>query len=377
MERMEASTDRRARRQDVVVIGGGQAGLALGYHLRRAQRDTDFTYTLLDDQPGPGGAWRHGWDSLRLFSPAEWSSLPGWPLPRAQAGRHPDGGAPEYPTRDDVLSYLSAFEARYELPVERPVAVTAVREGADDRLAVDTDRGAIEARAVISATGSWARPFVPEIPGREAFEGAQLHSAHYRTPAAFAGRRVLVIGGGNSGAQIAAEVSKSARVTWVTLEPPRFLPEEVDGRVLFDRATARYAAIKAGEDPGRPYTLADIVQVAPVREARAAGRLSDDRRPPRAFTPRGVVWPDGREESVDAVIWCTGFRPALDHLRPLGVIDDDGRVAVKGTRSVRDPRLWLVGYGSWVGFAAATLIGVGRSAKQTATEVAAFVGETG
>lgn len=360
-------------RYDVVVIGGGQAGLALGYHLKRKQRDADFSFALLDDQEAPGGAWRHGWDSLRLFSPAEWSSLPGWPLPRAQAERYPNGGAPEYPARDDVVAYLEAFETRYQLPVERPVRVESVRPGADGDLVLDTPRGAITARAVVSATGSWARPFVPDLPGIQAFEGTQLHSAHYRSPAPFEGKRVLVIGGGNSGAQIAAEVSASARVSWVTLEPPRFLPPEVDGRVLFDRATARYAAIKAGEDPGRPYSLADIVQVEPVRVARARGRLDDERRPPDAFTADGVVWPDGTEEPVDAVIWCTGFRPALGHLAPLGVVGPDGRVEVEGTRSVREPRLWLVGYGSWVGFASATLIGVGRSAKQTAAEVTELV----
>lgn len=362
-------------RTDVVVIGAGQAGLAVGYHLKRHQRDAAFSFVILDDQPRPGGAWRHGWDSLRLFSPAEWSSLPGWPLPRSQAERYPGGDAPEYPSRDDVVAYLAAYEARYELPVERAVQVHTVREGSDDRLLVETDRGSLGARAVVNATGTWARPFIPEVRGRKGFGGGQIHSAHYRTPAPLAGQRVLVVGGGNSGAQIAAEVSRVARTTWVTLEPPRFLPEEVDGRVLFDQATARYAAMKAGEDPGRPYSLADVVQVAPVREARAAGRLGDERRPPKYFTASGVVWRDGTAEDVDAVIWCTGFGPALDHLVPLGIVTSDGRVEVQGTYSVREPRIWLVGYGGWVGFASATLIGVGRSAKQTADEVASLVAD--
>jgi putative flavoprotein involved in K+ transport len=102
---------------DVIVIGGGQAGLSLGYYLRRAKLD----YVILDAEDGPGGAWRHGWDSLRLFSPAGYSSLPGWLMPPpAHAG---------YPTRDDVLDYLTRYETRYELPIRRPVRVRQVERG--------------------------------------------------------------------------------------------------------------------------------------------------------------------------------------------------------------------------------------------------------
>ena len=366
--------------RDVVVVGGGQAALAVGYHLARelrraGDRPTDATVALLDCQPGPGGAWRDGWDSLRLFSPAEWSSLPGYLLPRHLAGRE----AAEYPHRDDVLGYLAAYEQRYDLPVWRPVCVTGVRRAngnAAGPLWVETDRGAVAARAVVAATGTAARPFVPEVPGRGAFRGVQVHSSSYRSPEAFAGQRVLVVGGGNSGAQVLAEVSAVADASWVVEREPRFLPADVDGRVLFDAATARYHALQNGEDAGRPYGLGDVVQVPPVRAAREAGQL-DDLRPPMArFTADGVVWPDGSEEPVDAVVWCTGFRPALGFLDGLGVVGAGGRVAVEGTRSVAEPRLWLVGYGSWTGFASATLVGVGRSARATAREVAAAVAET-
>ncbi len=365
--------------RDVVVVGGGQAALAVGYHLARELGETDATVALLDAQDGPGGAWRGAWDSLRLFSPAEWSSLPGYLLPRHLADRAPA----EYPHRDDVLSYLAAYEARYELPVWRPVRVTSVRR-VDVRhisgdpaapLRVETDRGAVSARTVVAATGTAARPFVPDVPGRERFEGVQVHSRAYRSPEPFAGLRVLVVGGGNSGAQVMAEVSAVARASWVVEREPRFLPEDVDGRVLFDAATARYHALQSGESAAQPYGLGDVVQVPPVREARRAGRLSDVRPPVERFTAAGVVWPDGTEEAVDAVIWCTGFRPALGFLGGLGAALPDGRVAVEGTRSVAEPRLWLVGYGSWTGFASATLVGVGRSARATAREVARALAE--
>ena len=355
--------------RDVVVVGGGQAALAVGYHLARELRGTDATVAFFDDRAQPGGAWRDTWDSLRLFSPAEWSSLPGYLFPRHLGAG--DATAREAPHRDDVLDYLAAYEARYELPVWRPVRVTGVhRDAPDDPLRVVTDRGTVRARAVVAATGTASAPFVPDVPGRLSFQGDQIHSSAYRSPTPFAGRRVLVVGGGNSGAQILAEVSAVARASWSVEREPRFLPPNVDGRVLFDAATARYHALQNGQDPDRPYGLGDVVQVPSVREAQRAGRLNDLRPPVAKVTASGVVWPDGSAEAFDAVLWCTGFQPALGFLDPLGVLDARDRIRVEGTRSTDEPRLWLVGYGSWTGFASATLIGVGRSARSTARGIA-------
>jgi cation diffusion facilitator CzcD-associated flavoprotein CzcO len=366
---------------DTVVIGGGQAGLAVSYYLRRAGVD----FVLLDDQDGPGGAWRGGWESLRLFSPARASSLPGWPMPRARDGK--------YPTRDEVVAYLSAYEERYGFPVLRPWPVHGVEEAADPEFleVQGVHGGRVLARTVVSATGTWSAPRRPSLPGLEDFKGRILHSAEYRSPAALGlgggegpggGRaatgdrppRVMVVGGGNSGAQIVAEVSRTAETWWATLEPPVFLPDDVDGEVLFDQASARYRARQAGlpEPPSR--SLGDIVAVPTVREARERGALQARPLPVR-FTATGAVPHEGApEEAVDAVILCTGFGPALEHLRPLGLEDARGRIPVQGTRSVAEPRLWLVGYGGWTGYASATLIGVGRTARATADEIREFLG---
>ena len=344
---------------DVVVIGGGQAALALGFYLRR----TGLSYVMLDDQDAPGGAWRRTWDSLRLFSPAQWSSLPGYQLPRGD----------EYPSRDDVVRYLGEYEQRYALPVVRPVRVDAVHPAADQKTLIvaglkDGERVEWNAGAVVSATGSWANPYVPELPGATEFRGLQLHSANYRSPHEFAGRSVAVAGGGNSGAQIVAELSEVASVEWATLEPPVFLPDDVDGRFLFEQATRRYRALQEGRVPEPPRSLGDIVAVPPVRSARARGALHA--RPMfERFTEHGVVWPGDARSRIDVVIWATGFRPALSHLAALSLVDDRGRVDVVGTRAVREPRLWLVGYGEWTGYASATLIGVGRSARSTVDEI--------
>lgn len=342
--------------QEIIIIGGGQMGLALGYYLRRA----GASFLILDVEDGPGGAWRHGWDSLRLFSPAGYSSLPGWLMPP------PDHGG--FPTRDDVIAYLTRYEQRYELPIERPVKVTEVAQR-EDGLIVRTDRGEYRAGQVVSATGTWSKPFIPEVPGRDVFRGVQLHSASYRSRDDFAGKAVLVVGGGNSGAQILAELSQVANATWVTLSEPLFLPDDVDGRVLFERATAR---LKAGSAEAPIGGIGDIVMVPPVKGARDRGVLHSV-RPFSRLTETGVVWPDDSKTIVDAIIWCTGFRPALDHLCLLGIVRDDDRVEVNGQRSTREPRLWLAGYGDWCGPGSATIMGAARTARDLAGQLVSAV----
>lgn len=346
---------------DVAIIGGGQSALAVAYFLRRTGR----SFVIIDAEDAPGGAWRHGWSSLRLFSPSTWSSIAGWMMPPVTDG---------YPSRDHVLNYLSQYEQRYQFPTERPYWVSAI-ERWDNRLHVKARGRSWLARAVVSATGTWRHPFLPHYPGSETFTGQQLHSAHYVDAAPFAGKTVLVVGGGNSGAQILAEVSKVADTLWVTPQPPQFLADDVDGRVLFERATERWKAQLAGIVIEQPVGgLGDIVMVPPVIEARERGVLNAV-RPFEHFTETGVAWADGSRTPVDVVIWCTGFHPALGYLESLGVCTADGRVAVEGTHSTQEPRLWLVGYGDWTGAASATLIGVTRTARSTVEEIEQFLTE--
>ncbi|MGW6978863.1 ArsO family NAD(P)H-dependent flavin-containing monooxygenase [Streptomyces sp. NPDC054932] len=348
------------QRTDVVVIGGGQAGLAAGYHLRRL----GVEHVILDAQTAPGGAWQHTWDSLRLFSPAQYSSLPGRLMPSQSGELHPDAA--------HVVEYLTDYEKRYALPVQRGIWVDSVhRDGPG--LRVETDSGAWIARAVISATGTWTRPFVPAVPGRRDYRGRQLHTVQYRSPSEFAGQRVVVVGGGNSGAQIAADVAGTAELTWVTQRPPRYLADDIDGRALFDAATARRRALDEGRtDTGGVASLGDIVAVPPVRAARDAGLLSA--RPMfTCLTTTGVEWADGTRTEADTVIWCTGFRPALAPFASLRLRGSRGRIATVGTRAADEPRLHLLGYGDWTGPASATLIGVGRPAREAAREIAGLL----
>ncbi|MDR3084009.1 MAG: pyridine nucleotide-disulfide oxidoreductase, partial [Streptomyces sp.] len=177
-----------------------------------------------------------------------------------------------------------------------------------------------------------------------------------------------------SGAQIAADLAHDTELTWVTQRPPRFLPDDIDGRALYDAATARRRALDAGRtDTGGVASLGDIVAVPPVREARDQGLLKAGPMFTRLI-PGGVEWADGTRAEADVIIWCTGFRPALSHLAPLQLRGRRGHIATVGTRAVGEPRVHLLGYGDWTGPASATLIGVGRPAREAAREIAALLG---
>ena len=300
--------DEGGRELDVLVVGGGQAGLAVGYYLRR----TGLSFAIFDATEGPGGAWRRGWDSLRAFSPARWSSLPGRIMP---------GGTDGYPTRDEVVSYLADYEDRYGLPVYRPVRVGAVerRDGVlAARMSSRAGTALVKVRAVVSATGTWSEPYVPDYPGKGAFRGDQVHSALYREPEAYAGEKVLVVGGGNSAAQILAEVSRVADTTWATRGGPRFLPDDVDGRVLFERATERYRVRREDREAPPIGSLGDVVMVPPVKEARERGVL-ESAGPFERFTETWVVWPDQPR--------CCGRHGARTEGRTLGAGDAGRRRA--------------------------------------------------
>lgn len=366
----------------VVVIGGGQSGLAAGWHLLRAGLVAGRDFVILDDAAGPGGAWGRMWSTLRLFSPAEYSSLPGPPMPT------PDDDA--LPGRDHVVAYLSDYEHRYGLGVHRPVRVTGIDRGLDASapVVIHTTTGDYAADRVVNATGTWSAPFVPASRGGAGFPGRQLHSSGYVGPDDHAGSRVIVVGGGNSAAQIVADLAPVAETRWVTRRPPRFLPADVDGRALFQIATARRRHQEAAGSaptsetvgdggtgawtPPRDHlgdrVLGDIVQVETVARARRDGALVAH-RPFVGFDGADAVWDEGTRWRADTVIWATGFRPALRHLRGSGVLAADRTTVVDGIRSRRDPRLWFVGYGDWTGPASATLIGVGRTVRQLGVAV--------
>ena len=207
----------------MVVVGAGQGGLSTAYHLARLGFVREQDFVVLDGDEGPGGAWRHRWPSLTVGTTHRVHDLPGLHFP----------GRGEEPAAEAVPAYFAEYERRFALPVHRPVRVTAVRRDGDG-LRIETSAGDWTARAVVNATGTWTRPFVPHHPGQERFGGRQLHTVDYRSAAEFAGQSVVVVGGGASAVQLLAEISEvAAATTWVTRRPPMWREgpfDEADGR---------------------------------------------------------------------------------------------------------------------------------------------------
>ena len=337
---------------DVVVIGAGQAGLSAAWGLIRQGFERESGVVVLDADEHPGGAWQHRWPSLTVGTTHRVRDLPGLPF-------EPD--ADSLRAADAVPAYFASYELRFDLPVHRPVRVTSVSRAADDRFLVQTDRGDWTARAVVNATGTWTRPFVPRYPGQELFRGRQLHTAGHRSAEEFRGRHVVVVGGGASAVQLLGEISQVATTTWVTCRPPVWR----DGP--FDEDAGRKAvalveeAVRAGRRPGSVVGVTGLLVSTPyVRDALDRGVLDQlpmfDR-----ITEDGVVWEDGRFVRADAILWATGFRAALGHLAPLHLRDPGGGIRMDGTHVADEPRLHLVGYGP-----SASTIGANRAGQAAA-----------
>ncbi|WP_327328998.1 NAD(P)/FAD-dependent oxidoreductase [Streptomyces sp. NBC_01208] len=343
------------RELDVVVIGAGQAGLSAAYHLRRAGLGPDREFVVLDHAPRPGGAWQFRWPSLTYGKVHGMHSLPGMELTGADDSR---------PSSEVIGGYFDAYEQRFGLRVHRPVEVSAVREGADGRLLVETSEGVYATRTLINATGTWDRPFWPRYPGQETFRGRQLHTANYPGPTEFAGLRVIVVGGGASGTQHLMEIAEVASETyWVTRRPPVFREGpfgEVQGRAAVAMVEER---VRRGLPPQSVVSVTGLPLNGAVRRARDEGVL--DRLPMfERITPEGVAWPDGRTVEADVILWATGFRAAVDHLAPLRLREPGGGIRVEETRAVRDARVHLVGYGP-----SASTIGANRAGREAVRSV--------
>ena len=340
---------------DVVVIGAGQAGLSSAYFLRKAGLEPGPGFVVLDHAAGPGGAWQYRWPTLTFGKTHRVHELPGMALGEVDPAR---------PAAEVVAEYFGAYERDFDLRVGRPVDVRAVREGSGGRLLVETTAGTWSARAVINATGTWDRPFWPYYPGRETFLGRHLHTADYRGPHEFAGKRVVVVGGGTSAVQALMEIAEvAAETTWVTRRPPVFRDGVFDenwGREVVARVAER---VKAGLPPSSVVGMTGLALTPEVKAAIASGVLN--RQPMfERVTPTGVAWSDGREIAADMILWATGFRAAIDHLAPLHLRSSGGGIKVDGTRVVLDPRVHLVGYGP-----SASTIGANRAGRTAVREI--------
>lgn len=353
-----------------LVIGGGQAGLSAGYHLGRrgfvgvaaepaGEPTAGRTFVVLDAEAGAGGAWRHRWESLRMATVNGIFDLPDFPKPPID---------PAEPSRTAVPDYFAAFEQVANLPILRPVAVTAVtRADADPAgdLLVESTAGRWRTRAVVNATGTWNNPVRPRYPGQETFLGRQLHTREYVSAEELAGLRVAVVGGGISAVQLLAEISEVATTFWYTRREPVFrdgdFRPEVEGRAIIARVAADVAA---GNPTGSVVSYTDLAWTPYARAARERGALR--RRPMfTAVEPRGVREADGSRTEVDAILWATGFKASLAHLDPLGLRNERGGITLRGTRVADEPRVHLIGFGP-----SQSTVGANRAGREAAREVA-------
>ncbi|CAN5385973.1 NAD(P)-binding domain-containing protein [soil metagenome] len=348
---------------DSVVVGAGQAGLSVSYHLARR----GLHHVVLDANDAPGGAWQHRWDSLTMADVHGIAALP-------DAAR-PEPALVERANRA-VPGYFSDYESTYDLPIERPVVVDRVEEGSGPEVGLLVVHAGVRrwvSRTLVNATGTWSQPFVPHYPGAGTFGGEQLHTHDYPGPEHFRGRRTLVVGGGASAVQLLGEIAPVTETLWVTRRPPVWRTDDFTPEVGREAVALVEERVRRGLPPASVVSVTGLVLRDQERAAEALGAYR--RRPMfSAIEPSGVRWdlPDHEDfgqgfEPVDVILWATGFRPAVNHLAPLHLRGPLGGIALDGTTVVADPRVQLVGYGP-----SASTIGANRAGRLAATRVARF-----
>ncbi len=353
MQQQEPS--HRIERYDTIVIGAGQAGLAAGYELQ--QRDADFL--ILESGTRIGESWRRRWDSLRLFTPAKYNSLPGMPFPATKS---------QFPSKDQVADYLECYAARFELPVRFGMRVQSLGQSGGRYLIVAGGRR-FEASNVVVATGPFQEPRTPAFSADLSPQIQQLHSSEYVNPHFLRDGPVLVVGGGNSGTQIAMELARFRQV-WLAGEPTGRMPRALLGRDLYDwtwpvlsRLTVEGVAGRALEsryrsgDPLIGVSESALVAAGVTR----VGRMS--------AVNQGLPVCDAAALSPSVVIWATGFGPAYDWIQ-LPVFNDDGSVRHQLGVATDVTGLYFLGLRFQRTYTSALIGGVGSDAALVAEQIA-------
>jgi putative flavoprotein involved in K+ transport len=285
---------------DVLIVGGGQAGLAMGFHLK----DTPFRYQIVERHPRVGDSWRNRYASLVLFTPRAYSALPGLPVPG-----NPDG----YPTKDEMADYLETYAERFDLPVAPGTGIRRL-ERVDGGFRATTEAGEpIDSRAVVLATGAFQRPAIPPVSKGLSDEVAQLSPEDYKTPGQLAAGKVLVVGDGATGRQIALELTANHEVLLSAGRPRRVGRDRILGKSAFwwlDKLGVLRASresrigrflMETDPFPGKHLELDELRQ----RGVEVVGRVVE-------AEGKKVAFAEGKAAEVDAVVWATGYRDDVD-----------------------------------------------------------------
>jgi len=352
---------RDTEKVSTLVIGGGQAGLAMGYHLARR----NVSFRILDAHDRIGDAWRRRWDSLRLFTPARYASLPGFALPT-------NGDA--FLGKDAVADYLESYAKHLNLPVSTGMKVQRLSKK-NGKFLVETDRQQYEADQVVVAMANYQVPRVPSFASDLDPGIAQMHSHHYKNPSQLKPGNTLVVGAGNSGADIAMEVVRT-HPTWMSGTESGYVPFQIDtffARLILFRIVrfighyvlSLATPIGRKQRPKLLRTASPLVRVKP-KDLTSAGVE-------RVGRVVGVqngkpLLEDGRTLDVANVIWCTGYEPGFSWI-DLPVFDDGGNPMHERGIVHRMPGMYFVGLHFLYAMSSATLVGVGRDAEYVAKAI--------
>ena len=333
----------------MAIIGGGQSGLAAA----DAAVHAGLHPLVFEAGPTPAGSWPRYYDSLTLFSPARYSEMPG-------AG--PFDAAPDtYPGRDAVAAYLERYAAGLDVEIRTGTTVAQIDAVGREFLVHTREGDELSAAGVVSASGSFANPHLPRLPGMETFTGTLLHVSDYRSPKQFGGERIVVVGGGNSAVQVGYELGRTAQVTLATRAPLTWMPQCHEGKDV------HYWLNLLGFDDLPVGWFAPLLRGPLVVDDGSYGRAEAsgvfDRRPMFAgLDGDTVLWSDGQREHVDAVVLATGYRPSLGYLRSLGALSADGLPLHTSGISSTHAGLVYVGLEFQRSFSSNTLRGVRRDA---------------
>jgi len=344
---------------DVIVIGAGQSGLAAA----RALRARGISPVVLEAGPEPVGSWPHYYDSLSLFSPVSYSSIPGLDFP---------GDPDHYPHRDEVVSYLRSYAAGLDADIRTGTTVTTVETEGPNGFLVHTAAGeTLATRGVIAASGSFGNPYVPDLPGQDGFTGRLEHVASYRDPHDHIGERVVVVGAGNSAVQVGYELAQVATVSVATRHPMIFVPQCRGGKDVHYWLKTTGFDLLPPEWLRRYFGGRTVDDTGKYQHALETGQL-DRRAMFTALSGDSVVWADGTHEHVDTVLLATGYRPNLSYLSTLGTIERNGP-SHSGGISTTHPGLVYLGLEFQRSFSSNTLRGVYRDAEYVVAPLAAHV----